>query len=182
MKTALAVISLLFCFFAPNLYAANQYQFEVFGLGGLGWLHDDESYLGSGLDVGGGVFLRPIDRIGFSFEVDRVSFTRNFPSGVHFGGDASSYIGNVHLYFPAENVEPYLFGGAGVVRFSERSRFPDEPVDFESSTDSFAIVFGGGVRVVLSRHFSLRPEFRWTTNDISFINQIRASAALGYGW
>lgn len=166
----------------PLLYAEG--HGDVFGLIGVSWIHNDESNLGSGLNFGGGARFRASKRIGFQVEVDRTKFSRAFSSGVRFEGTATSFAGEVQFYFPIARVETYFFGGAGIVRFDETDRFPAETgADvFVFREDAFTLQSGAGVLIPIAESVSLRPEFRWSWNDVSFINQLRASAAIGYEW
>jgi opacity protein-like surface antigen len=183
-KTALLITCFSFWLDTDYLVAAPEHKGEIFGVIGVSGIHDDESYLGSGFDYGVGVGLRASRRLGFEFEVDRTSFSRDFSSGLSFEGSEIVYAGNVQLYFPLTNTEPYIFGGAGVAHFEQTNRFPfDGSTEVSEFTDDlFTFQFGGGVIFYVSPRISLRPEFRWTWNDISFINQIRGSVAVGYHW
>jgi opacity protein-like surface antigen len=163
------------------LAAENQYKVELFGSVGVSGIHDDESYLGSGMNFAGGVDFRLSHRMGLELEVDHARFSRDFASGVRFEGNATVYGGNLQFYFPRSNFEPYLFGGAAVTHFDQTGTFPEGDV-FESTQDTFTIQFGGGVRFFIMQRISLRPEFRWSWNEISFVNQLRGSLAIGYSW
>ena len=59
-------------------FAETEYKGEAFGVLGMNWSHDDESYLGNGINFGGGIGFRPNDRLAFTVEVDRSSFSRDF--------------------------------------------------------------------------------------------------------
>jgi len=182
MKTIpLWVCFVLFFMLSFCMAADFDYKAEVFGEIGVSQIHDDESSLGTGFDFGGGIGFRPKSRIGVEFEIDYLSFSRDFPSGVRFEGNTTNFGGNLQFYFAHGSVEPYVFAGAGITHFDQTNTFPDSEI-FESTQDSFAFPFGGGIRFFMSPRLSLRPEFRWSWNGISFMNQIRGSVSVGYHW
>lgn len=180
-KIALLACWIILSAVSYSLAGDSKHKGELFAILGMSSLHNDESYLGTGIDFGGGLGFRFSDRIGVELEVDRVGFARDFSSGVRFEGSATVLGGNLQFYFPHSNVEPYVFGGAGVIRFSETDTFPAIGV-FDLTQNSPTLQFGGGVRFFIAPRMSLRPEFRWSWNEISFIHQIRGSVSVGYHW
>ena len=177
MRAIILMVCSLFLCGIPILSASGT---EVYGLIGFTNVHDDESSLGSGFDIGGGIGFRATDRIGISFEIDHVDASRDFSSGVRFEADVTNFGGNVQYFFPGDHLEPYVFAGAGITHFKASSIFPDE--FFDSSENAFTFNFGGGLHVSMNDRLSLRPEIRWSWNKISFVNQIRGSVAVGYTW
>ena len=123
-------------FVAPAKAAA-----EVFltGSGGVTFLDEqNKGTFGGSVGVGGLVSLE--------FEAARTSlgsFT-GIP-GVDLDARLSTYMGNLMLRLPRGPIQPYVSGGAGIVRLSGGVDVPFVGSVFSASADDVGYNFGGGV-------------------------------------
>lgn len=186
IKTALLFS---FLFIAPTVLGQNfASRGEVFGSIGGGKAYDDEGSLGKGLDIGGGAGFRLTPRLGLEGHVNRIEYKRDFSSGVRFEGTAVFTTANLLYHFSTSRAQPYVVGGVGFVHLENRSRFPEDDFLPKRTANGFATNFGGGVKIFLSKNFSLRPEVRVFIGDTegSGVEQPfsvgRASVALSYHW
>lgn len=94
------------------------------------------------------------------------------------------YLGNHRL-------QPYFLGGVSILRseyFDASSIVHRDYVEFyeQSRRDTgVGLTLGAGLRAVINRHFSLRPELRvsdGTALSSSNLSQLRFSLGLSYGW
>ena len=81
--------------------------------GSLGWgqVWGDESSLGTGPSVTGGLKLRPLRRWGLELELTRYSHLRSFDSGVRFSGEGTIVSGNIVYHFSGARAQPFVLGG-----------------------------------------------------------------------
>jgi opacity protein-like surface antigen len=186
MKTAL-LFTLLFL--APTVLAQDYTsRGEVFGSIGGGKTYDDEGSLGKGLDIGGGVGFRLTPRFGVEGQVNRIDYQRDFDSGVRFEGTAVFTTANVVYHFSTSRAQPYVVGGVGFVHHENRSQFPGDDFLPKRTANGFATNFGAGVKIFLSKNFSLRPEVRVLIgkpegNGVEQPFSVgRASLAFSYHW
>lgn len=144
---------------------------EVFGSGGLHTLWDDESSIGTGAAIGGGVSIALTDTIRIRGRVMRSSNERNFESGVMFENDATRYTADL-LWQPSSATHaPYFGVGAGGFSYTRISRFPSGPAMTFTRTDTDTI-FGGlaGFTAVATDRFRLAPEVSlWWSRPSYFI-------------
>lgn len=178
-----------FLFFAPTVLGQNYApRGEVFGHLGGGKTYDDEGSLGNGFDIGGGVGFRLTPKFGVEGQVNRIAYKRDFSSGVRFAGTAVFTTANVLYHFSRSQAQPYVVGGVGFVHHENRSRFPEDSFLPKRTSNGFAKNFGAGVKIFLSKNFSLRPEFRVFLGDTAGSNVEppfsvgRASVAVSYHW
>ena len=175
----------------PATTFAQEYRpkYEVFGSVGYGATYDDEGGIGRGLDLGGGFGVRAIDRLGFEGSVNRISHLREFASsGVRFEGTGVFASANALYHFSDSKVQPYVIGGAGVLYHEDRSSGlgpPRPPL----SGSGFAYNFGAGVKVFVSKHVVVRPEFRVFVGNLGKsagteppFSLLRGSVGIGYHW
>jgi Outer membrane protein beta-barrel domain len=184
--TVIAVLLLM-----PSAASAQDYKarWEVFGTVGYGGTWDDEGGVGKGLDVGGGFGVRAIHKIGFEGSVNRIRHLREFSSSpVRFEGTAVFATANAVYHFSESQVQPYVIGGIGMLWHEDRSSglLPSRP---PIDASGFAKNFGGGIKVFLSKHVSIRPEFRIFIGDLGGIGGVeppfsvmRGSVGIGYHW
>ncbi|MCI0415749.1 porin family protein [bacterium] len=181
MRFTIAAFAVLVLFAGFGFAQAPDYKTEVFGLAGIAGIHDDESYLGTGINFGGGLGLRLSRRFGFNIEGYYADSTRNFSSGVHIESNATTLAVDFHVYFPTGKVEPYVLVGTGLTRFNQTGSFIDP--EFRSTDTGYTLQWGGGARIFLAPHVSIRPEFKWvSSSNISFVNQLRGTVSVGYHW
>ena len=175
----------------PATAFAQDYRakYEVFGSAGYGVTYDDEGGVGGGLDIGAGFGVRATRKLGFEGSVNRISHLREFAvSGVRFDGTSVFACANALYHFSDSKVQPYVIGGIGVLHHQDRSSgfgLSGSPL----SASGFAYNFGAGVKVFLSKHVSLRPEFRVFIGDLGKgggteppVSAARGAVGLGYHW
>ena len=99
--------------------------------------------------------------------------------------------GNVLYHFGGHRVRPYVIGGIGVMwtEWAQSITFArgnvDEILQRDERDTGMVISFGGGLRIQLTEHLSVRPELRVydsTALSRSNLNLIRASVGIGVGW
>jgi opacity protein-like surface antigen len=156
-----SVIFLSLLLIAPTVCAQNYTpRGEIFGSVGGGKAYDDEGSIGKGVDFGGGIGYRLTPRFGIEGQVNRISYNRDLPLSARFEGTAVFTTANVLYHFTTSKAQPYVIGGLGFVHHENRARFAEESTTFIRSTNGIATNFGAGVKIFLSKKFSLRPEFR----------------------
>lgn len=180
MKITIATFVVLFSLVATGFAQTPDYKTEVFGIAGLAGVYDDESYLGSGINFGGGLGLRLSRRFGLNFEGYYVDTSRDFSSGVRFESNATTFAADLHIYFPAGKVEPYVLVGTGLTHFNQANFSPDST--FRSEENGYTLQAGGGTRIFVTPRLSVRPEFKWVTSNFSLFNQFRGTVSIGYHW
>jgi hypothetical protein len=177
--------------FLPSAAAAQEYdsRWEVFGTLGYGGTWDDEGGIGRGLDVGGGLGLRATRKLGFEGSINRVKHVREFDSSpVRFEGTAVFASANALYHFSESRAQPFVTGGGGAFWHEDRSSGlgpPRAPLE----AGGFVFNFGGGVKVFLGKHVSLRPEFRIFIGDPGGgggveppFSLMRGSIGVSYHW
>lgn len=152
-----------------------QYKGEVYALAGIGGMLDDETNLGQGLVVGGGVGYRFHRRWGVSFDVSRNEHHRDFGTNLQAEGHAVLVGGSAQFFFrPETSAQPYLRAGVNYARYRGTFRFKGStlpgglPVPGIVETGSQAFFgpdFGCGVRLFVTRKLSIRPEVRFAAHD-----------------
>ena len=159
---------------------------EVFGAVGVGATWHDEGSLGSGLTGGGGFGYRLSRRFGLEAEVNAFRTTRDYsPLYPPFQASGVHAMGNGLLYLNRGRAETYLICGAGLMHVSDSTGFAgSQPV---SSADGFAASLGAGIKIFVSEHLSLRPEFRIYAGDSRGVVEpplgvLRFSMGIGYHW
>ena len=165
------LFGIVFCF-AADLAAQNPYRMEIFGSLGVAQyalIPVFGSGGTSGINVGGGGGVRPFSTDHPAFRSLGVEFESNITrTSTRFGSQTQGYFtGNLVLNFPARRVEPYFLIGAGISH--------DEGITHRAAD------LGGGVRIFLNPHISLRPEFRAMVTEY-LGNIARGSVAIGYHW
>jgi hypothetical protein len=144
--------------------------------GGAGWgsLWDDETLLGRGVPVVGGVGWLIADRVRLSSEVDWLAHSRD-AGYLAAEGDEVSVLGRATYLFgaPESRVRPLAGAGVGFMRstgrFTTRSTVPGAngfPMPGPSVETPWTATRGvfelhAGVRIALHPRAAIRPEFRW---------------------
>jgi opacity protein-like surface antigen len=181
MKITIATFAILFCLASLSFAQTPDYKTEVFGLIGGAGIHDDETFLGAGMNLGAGIGFRLSRRFGLSLEGYYAQSSRQFPDSGHLESNATTVAADLHIYFPIRKVEPYLLVGTGLTRFNRTGNFID--TSFRSTDTGYTLQFGGGARIFVTPQLSVRPEFKWVSSDnISFVNQLRGTISVGYHW
>ena len=200
----IVLLSLLFVG-GTSVAAAQDYEYkgEVYGNAGVGGMLDDETNLGKGLVVGGGLGYRFHRRWGVSFDVSRNAHHRDL-GALKADGHAVLVGGSVQFFFrPETNVQPYLRFGANYARYHGTFTFKPStppfgtPVPGSSETGSqnfFGPDVGFGVRFFATKKISIRPEVRFAAHsglrDYDFARDILEpglwvgafTVGVGYHW
>ena len=182
-KFALAVICLTA---AVPSFCQDFLRREVFGAIGIGKTYDDEGSLGYGLNAGGG-FGYHLSR-GFAVEAGVNGFRtrRDFSSSfAPFQANGAHVMGSGLLCLNRGRAQTYLLLGAGLLHVHVKNGFGELPVG--RSANGFAINFGGGLKIFLSQHISVRPELRIYSGGSGKaveppFSDIRISLGMGYHW
>jgi opacity protein-like surface antigen len=146
---------------APATAAADVF---LTGFGGVTFLENEQSKgtFGGSVGVGGLVSLE--------FGASRTnlgSFT-GVPV-IDLGAHVTTYMGNVMLRLPHRQIQPYVTGGAGIVRVAGSVDVPFLGSVFSADADDFGWNFGGGVMFFPSANIGLRADVRrFQTGDLSW--------------
>ncbi len=165
--------------------SGQEYRREVFGSIGVGKTYDDEGSLGKGLNGGGGFGYRLTQRFGVEGEVNGFATKRTFsPAFAPFRASGVFVNGNGLFYLNQGRAQAFLIGGVGMLHVQNDSSFAG-PVN--RSSNGLAINFGAGVKVFLTPHVLLRPEFRiYGANSGNAVESpftdMRFSIGAGYAW
>ena len=167
IRTGLVLILLL-------LPAATHAQsLEVFAMTGAVQLWNDESRLGIGMPIAGGIGFRSPHGWGIEALFERQRATRTFDSTVKFDSTVTAASTRLLKYFGSGRVTPFAGGGIGVTRV--RSTF-DYPADCalgpnnqfscarrditSRSTVAGTLTGVAGLRIAAGGRVFVRPEFQ----------------------
>lgn len=143
---------------------------------GIGQLWDDETMLGRGLDVSGGVSTGLGDHVRVAAEVDWLSHTRAL-TYLGVDGHATSALGRVSYVFgaTATRVRPYAGLGVGLMHSTGTLKTPvvfiaangqptlsttvKEARDWSLTRSMWEA--HAGLRIAAGRGLTLKPEMRW---------------------
>jgi opacity protein-like surface antigen len=182
-KSALAVLCLTGV--APA-FCEDLVRREVFGAIGIGKTYDDEGSLGSGLNAGGGFGYRLSQRFALEAEVNGFRTRRDFSSSfAPFQANGAHVMGSGLLYLSRGRAQAYLLLGAGLLHVHVKNGFGELPAG--QSGNGFAVNLGGGLKIFMRPHFSLRPELRIYSGGAGGaveppFSDIRISLGVGYHW
>jgi len=158
---------------------AWRYTVEVFGNIGHGGFYHGDSKWGTGRDYGGGIGIRPfagsLQAIGFELQVADLA-TEWVQEGGAWSKDLASRLVSGHVLYhfrSPSRVQPYLFGGLGRVKanytfYCENCVYDVDPVTSELvpgiqeervEATKTGVSIGGGLKIAIQRHVSIRPEF-----------------------
>jgi len=179
---------------SPALFAQDQaskewkYKGEVFGSVGLGRFYHGDHHLGSGLEYGGGLGIRPFSRglrgLGFEILFNGLNFRRAWGGGYSYDGKMQTVGGDALYHFGRSRTQLYLVGGVGLLNADYTYVAPNDPNYVEKSKGSkMAINFGAGIKARIALRLSVRPELRLIDTTIGKgynWSYIRFSVALGY--
>lgn len=158
----------------------------MFGAIGIGKTYDDEGSLGSGLNAGGGFGYRLSRRFGVEADVNGFRTRRDFsPSFSPFQANGVHVMGSGLLYLNRGRAQAYLLLGGGLQHVHVKSGFGGAPTG--RSANGFAVNLGGGLKIFVSPHVSLRPELRIYSGGSGKaveppFSDIRISLGVGYHW
>ena len=111
------------------------------------------------LNAGGGFGYRLSRRVAVEAEVNGFRTRRDFSSSfAPFQAQGAHVMGSGLLYLNRGRAQTYLLLGGGLLHVRVKNGFGELPVG--RSANGFAINFGGGLKIFVSPHFSLRPELR----------------------
>jgi opacity protein-like surface antigen len=89
---------------------------------------------------------------------------------VSFEASATTIMGNLVVRFPAGPVQPYVSGGAGVIRIKGDVDVPFLGDVLSASAQDFGMNIGGGVHIFPSPNFGIRADARYfrTVGDLAW--------------
>jgi hypothetical protein len=154
---------------------------------------DDESLLGTGWAIGGGIGYRFPGNVGVELLIDRRDHDRRFSSGVRFTARGSRVTGRLAYYGRGPRVRWYAGGALGTMEIERRSEFPDEcgfdaagmyrcagTLVFERTVRERVLAGMTGVRIALNERMFLRPEFELSVAG-EFVT-MGGAVSVGWGW
>ena len=171
------ILFLLVALCGANVIYAQDYRYkgEFYGNVGGNLMNDDETNLGKGLVVGGGIGYRFHRRWGVSFDVARNAHHRDFGTNLLADGHAVLVGGSAQFFFrPETNAQPYLRLGVNYARYrgtyTVKAFTPPfgQPVPGSIKTGAqnfFGPDFGFGVRFFATKRLSIRPEVRFAAHS-----------------
>jgi opacity protein-like surface antigen len=89
---------------------------------------------------------------------------------VSFEASATTVMGNLVVRFPAGPVQPYVSGGAGVIRITGDVEVPFFGDVISASAQDFGMNIGGGVHIFPTPNFGIRADARYfrTVGDLAW--------------
>jgi opacity protein-like surface antigen len=89
---------------------------------------------------------------------------------VSFEASATTVMGNLVVRFPAGPVQPYVSGGAGVIRITGDVEVPFFGDIISASAQDFGMNIGGGVHIFPTPNFGIRADARYfrTVGDLAW--------------
>jgi opacity protein-like surface antigen len=151
------------------------YRLEIFGDLGRGRFANGTRVWGKGLDYGGGAGIRPFSGVlrGLGFEFRGAKLSDEAAGVVPSTLDSRLFAVNAVYHFRGTTrVQPYILGGLGFVTAEYFTRCDVCVFDVDPTTGALiprstqnrveasktGITLGGGVKVAVHRHLSIRPE------------------------
>ncbi len=157
------------------------YKAELYGGIGYGKFFDDEGSLGSGPTYKAGVGRRVSNRLAVRAEILGIHHTRG--DYFHVAGNSLFVLGNAVYFFSKSRVQPYVLAGIGAHKTNYRYSWPGTANgEYRISKTGLAADFGAGVKLFLSRRWSLDPEFRVAVSRSYYSLANYLSANLTYHW
>jgi len=191
----------------PALNAQDEWKYraEAFGSVGSGRFYNGGNKWGSGMQLGGGLGLRPFDgalgRLGFEARVHNLDLDNKASAAYSTVGKASSVAAGVLWHFSDSKAQPYMVADFGRMRTSFTRRGisewydvnPDgtlgqhhlEPRVEQDKASQFLYGLGVGLKMRLVQHLYLRPELRFDTTTAGSgwnFATVRLAMACGYYW
>lgn len=155
---------------------------ELFAGAGASRVGGDEGSRGNGLYVHGGVGVPLGARVSVEVDVMRAQHERDIAGGP-LVGTATGMFANVVYRFSEGPTQPFVMGSVGLLRSETTHTFPFNgvPTAFRSDENDFAWGGGGGVRILLTPRFSLRPQLRLVFSEATGVMGL-AAGSIGRGY
>lgn len=184
------IVLLVALIFSPAFASAQ--SIEVFATTGAVHLWDDESNLGVGVPIGGGVGFKSPYGWGIEVLAETQKAKRHFESDVRFDSTVTAARARILAYFGGGRAQPYAGGGLGVTRVTSTR---DSPADCTLTNNVFRcasrdIVRGestagtlagfAGVRIAAGNVMFVRPEFELSRAGEHM--RIGGTVAIGASW
>ena len=182
---------LLVLLFLP--VAAHAQSLEVFAMTGAVQLWDDESRLGLGMPIGGGLGFRSPHGWGIEALFDRQRASRDFTSTVTFDSTVTAASARLLKYFGGERLSAYAGGGLGVTRVRSTFDFPADCAlgpnnqfscarrDITNrSTVAGTLTGFAGLRIAAGERFFVRPELHLSKAGEHL--RLGGTVAVGRAW
>jgi opacity protein-like surface antigen len=187
-RPVVVVVFVLLLTCAP---AASMAQTTVFGGVSAASLWDDETFLGRGPMVSGGI----AQSIGGHARVEgELAWATHHRGAGYLAADGTPFMGTARLAFafppPGARLRPFASAGLAIVHstghFTTRTILPGPggfPVEGPSvrrdwSLTKPAFEVGAGVTIASGDRLSLRPEFRWTSTVGDDLSQSGVAAPI----
>ena len=176
MRFLLALIAVL----VPAFASAQ--SLEIFALTGVVQVWDDESNIGTGVPIGGGIGFRSPHGFGLEFLAEHQKATRDFASGVSFDSTVTAGRARLLKYFGSGGTQPFAGAGLGVARIeSSRTEPPSIGGAVFRRTSTAGTLSGfAGVRISAGDHLFVRPEFELSKSGEHL--RIGGMVAVGGAW
>lgn len=131
---------------------------EVVGMAGIGVYQE-----GALADFGGGAGYRLSRRYALVGEFHRVGTEKQetvLGIPVRGKGREVNLLGGIHILFPAGSgkIEPYVSVGSGLCHAKSTFTVPGLRVSFQDSEAAPVVFAGGGIRLLGSERWGIRPE------------------------
>jgi len=191
----------------PALHAQDEWKYraEAFGSVGTGRFYNGGNRWGSGMQLGGGVGVRPFDgalgRLGFEARVHNLNFNNNASPPYSSGGRATSITGGVLWHLSDSVAQPYIVADFGAMRTNFTRREGGEWYDVnpdgslgqhhlenrleQEKVNQFLWGLGLGLKLRLVQHLYVRPELRFDTTTTGRgwnFATVRLAMGCGYYW
>jgi opacity protein-like surface antigen len=155
---------------------AWEYRMEFFGNTGFGTFHNGDHFLGNGLDYGAGIGVRPFSGAlkGFGVEgwMSRLTGSESKPNISSSLDSRLLAVSALYHFRSGTRVQPFVSAGMGRIKMEYSYNCTDcvfvpdpvtgelvsVPQHWESKGSKNGIIFGGGMKIAVNRHFSIRPE------------------------
>ncbi len=171
---------------SPAILADEPLRREVFGSAGFGYNYDDEGSIGHGVTGGGGFGYRIWQRLGVEGEVSAFRSRREFGAPIPaFQANGLRVMGNGLIYLNRGPAQAYVLLGFGLLHVRNEVGFAGLRLD--RSSNGVNAGAGFGLRIFVTPHWSLRPEFRvdaGATNGAieAPFTSMRFAMGVGYHW
>jgi hypothetical protein len=166
---------------------------EISAGGAVNHLTDDESYLGAGGQLSGGVSCRLSRRLTVGVQVEGFRHDRHFDSGVEFKASGAAVVGELLFWFGSSKVRPFAGPVFGLITVHQHNRYPRTvpgphglPVadGFDQTSNATREeVWGGagGVDIAAGKRLFVRPGASVRLSRSFFIS-IQYGLSVGWRW
>ena len=186
MKPARLRLAVSFAVMAYAIPVAGQdrRRAEVFAGGGVSRMGGDEGSLGSGFSVVAGFGYRVTSRLSLEIDLTWAQHDRNIAGGP-LEGTATGVFGDLLYHFGEGRTQVFVVGSVGMLTSDITHTYPaaNGTQTVTSVESDLAWGGGGGVKVFLTPHVSLRPQFRIVFSEqTGVMGQATGSVAVGFHW